>query len=300
MLDLHSREGFFMKVTIAATQMACNWDLKNNIDKAISMVHQAADLGAQIILLQELFETPYFCIDTQNEHFNLAKTLSEQPTIKKMQIIAKDLGVVLPVSFFERSGLVYFNSIVVIDADGSIIGHYRKSHIPDFPLYEEKFYFSPGDTGFRTFDTKFGRIGIGICWDQWFPEAARAMALMGAEILLYPTAIGSELDKPDLDSKNHWQNTMCGHAAANIVPVIASNRIGKESSNNLSMEFYGSSFISNHLGELVIEADRESENIITHTFNLDLIAQYRRDWGVFRDRRTDLYDEILSLDGNQA
>jgi N-carbamoylputrescine amidase len=289
-----------MIVTIAATQMACSWDLNKNIDKAISIVYQAADSGAQIILLQELFETPYFCIDTQNKHFNLAKTLSEQPTIKKMQTIAKDLGVVLPISFFEKSGLVYFNSIVVIDADGSIVGHYRKSHIPDFPLYEEKFYFSPGDTGFRVFDTKFGRLGVGICWDQWFPEAARAMALMGAEILLYPTAIGSELDKPDLDSKNHWQLTMRGHAAANIMPVIASNRIGKESSNHLSLEFYGSSFISNHLGELICEADRDSENIITHQFDLDKIALYRRDWGVFRDRRTDLYGNILSLDGNQT
>ena len=289
-----------MIVTIAATQMACSWDLNKNIDKAISIVYQAADSGAQIILLQELFETPYFCIDTQNKHFNLAKTLSEQPTIKKMQTIAKDLGVVLPISFFEKSGLVYFNSIVVIDADGSIVGHYRKSHIPDFPLYEEKFYFSPGDTGFRVFDTTFGRLGVGICWDQWFPEAARAMALMGAEILLYPTAIGSELDKPDLDSKNHWQLTMRGHAAANIMPVIASNRIGKESSNHLSLEFYGSSFISNHLGELICEADRDSENIITHQFDLDKIALYRRDWGVFRDRRTDLYENILSLDGNQT
>ena len=289
-----------MIVTIAATQMACSWDLNKNIDKAISIVYQAADSGAQIILLQELFETPYFCIDTQNKHFNLAKTLSEQPTIKKMQTIAKDLGVVLPISFFEKSGLVYFNSIVIIDADGSIVGHYRKSHIPDFPLYEEKFYFSPGDTGFRVFDTKFGRLGVGICWDQWFPEAARAMALMGAEILLYPTAIGSELDKPDLDSKNHWQLTMRGHAAANIMPVIASNRIGKESSNHLSLEFYGSSFISNHLGELICEADRDSENIITHQFDLDKIALYRRDWGVFRDRRTDLYGNILSLDGNQT
>ena len=217
-----------------------------------------------------------------------------------MQAIAKEREVVLPISFFEKSGLVYFNSIVVIDADGSIIGHYRKSHIPDFPLYEEKFYFTPGDTGFRVFDTKFAKIGIGICWDQWFPEAARVMALMGAELLLYPTAIGSELDKPDLDSKNHWQNTMRGHAAANIMPVIASNRIGQESSNDLSMEFYGSSFISNHLGELVSEADRESEKIITHTFDLDLIKQYRRDWGVYRDRRTDLYNEILALDGNKT
>ena len=289
-----------MPITIAATQMACSWDIQSNIEKAINLVHKSADLGAQIILLQELFETPYFCINTKNEHFDLAKKLSDQPTIKKMQAIAKEREVVLPISFFEKSGLVYFNSIVVIDADGSIIGHYRKSHIPDFPLYEEKFYFTPGDTGFRVFDTKFAKIGIGICWDQWFPEAARVMALMGAELLLYPTAIGSELDKPDLDSKNHWQNTMRGHAAANIMPVIASNRIGKESSNDLSMEFYGSSFISNHLGELVSEADRESEKIITHTFDLDLIKQYRRDWGVYRDRRTDLYNEILTLDGNKT
>ena len=289
-----------MPIAIAATQMACSWDIQSNIEKAINLVHKSADLGAQIILLQELFETPYFCINTKNEHFDLAKKLSDQPTIKKMQAIAKEREVVLPISFFEKSGLVYFNSIVVIDADGSIIGHYRKSHIPDFPLYEEKFYFTPGDTGFRVFDTKFAKIGIGICWDQWFPEAARVMALMGAELLLYPTAIGSELDKPDLDSKNHWQNTMRGHAAANIMPVIASNRIGQESSNDLSMEFYGSSFISNHLGELVSEADRESEKIITHTFDLDLIKQYRRDWGVYRDRRTDLYNEILALDGNKT
>ena len=289
-----------MPITVAATQMACSWDIQSNVEKAINLIHKSADLGAQIILLQELFETPYYCIDTKNEHFDLAKKLSDQPTIKKMQTIAKEREVVLPISFFEKSGLVYFNSIVIIDADGSIIGHYRKSHIPDFPLYEEKFYFSPGDTGFRVFDTKFAKIGIGICWDQWFPEAARVMALMGAELLLYPTAIGSELDKPDLDSKNHWQNTMRGHAAANIIPVIASNRIGKESSNDLSMEFYGSSFISNHLGELVSEADRESEKIITHTFDLDLITQYRRDWGVYRDRRTDLYNEILTLDGNKT
>ena len=217
-----------------------------------------------------------------------------------MQVIAKDRGVVLPISFFEKSGLVYFNSIVVIDADGSIVGQYRKSHIPDFPLYEEKFYFSPGDTGFRVFDTKYGQLGIGICWDQWFPEAARVMALMGAEILLYPTAIGNELDQPDFDSKDHWQMTMRGHAAANIIPVIASNRIGNESSDNLSMEFYGSSFISNHLGELIGEADRKSENIITHSLDLTEISRYRRNWGVYRDRRPDLYEGILSLDGNQT
>ena len=289
-----------MNVTVAATQMECTWDIKQNIEKATNIIHKAADLGAEIILLQELFETPYFCIDTKNEHFDLAKTLAEQPTIKSMQVIAKDRGVVLPISFFEKSGLVYFNSIVVIDADGSIVGQYRKSHIPDFPLYEEKFYFSPGDTGFRVFDTKYGRLGIGICWDQWFPEAARVMALMGAEILLYPTAIGNELDQPDFDSKDHWQMTMRGHAAANIIPVIASNRIGNESSDNLSMEFYGSSFISNHLGELIGEADRKSENIITHSFDLTEISRYRRNWGVYRDRRPDLYEGILSLDGNQT
>ena len=289
-----------MNVTVAATQMACTWDIKQNIEKATNIIHKAADLGAEIILLQELFETPYFCIDTKNEHFDLAKTLAEQPTLKSMQVIAKDRGVVLPISFFEKSGLVYFNSIVVIDADGSILGQYRKSHIPDFPLYEEKFYFSPGDTGFRVFDTKYGRLGIGICWDQWFPEAARVMALMGAEILLYPTAIGNELDQPDFDSKDHWQMTMRGHAAANIIPVIASNRIGNESSDNLSMEFYGSSFISNHLGELIGEADRKSENIITHSFDLTEISRYRRNWGVYRDRRPDLYEGILSLDGNQT
>ena len=287
-----------MKVTIAASQMACSWNLEKNIEKAINIVHQSADQGAQIILLQELFETPYFCIDTQSKHFDLAKTLSDQTTIKMMQSIAKERNVVLPISFFEKSGLVYFNSVAVIDADGSILGKYRKSHIPDFPLYEEKFYFTPGDTGFKVFETKFGRIGVGICWDQWFPEAARTMALMGAEVLLYPTAIGSELNKPDLDSKKHWQNTMCGHAAANIMPVMASNRIGKESCNKLSMDFYGSSFISNHLGEIVCEADRDSEKIITHTFDLKEIALYRRDWGVYRDRRTDLYEEILNLDGS--
>jgi N-carbamoylputrescine amidase len=288
-----------MKVNVAATQMSCTWDKENNIQKAINLIHKAADSGGQIILLQELFETPYFCINTNTEHFDLARNLHDQPTIKKMQVIAKERGVVLPISFFEKSGLAFFNSVAIIDADGSLLGHYRKSHIPDFPLYEEKFYFSPGDTGFRVFDTKFGRIGVGICWDQWFPEAARVMALMGAEILFYPTAIGSELDRPDLDSKNHWQMTMRGHAAANIVPVIASNRIGSESSENLSMDFYGSSFISNHLGEVMCEADRDSEEIIHHEFDLSGISLYRRDWGVFRDRRPDLYGNILSLDGSK-
>jgi N-carbamoylputrescine amidase len=286
-----------MEVTVAATQMACSWDTSANVDKAESLVHKAADAGANLILLQELFETPYFCIDEQSRHFDLARTLEEQETVKRLQSVARERGVVLPVSFFEKCGLAHYNAIAVVDADGSIAGHYRKSHIPDFPLYEEKFYFSPGDTGFRVFDTACGRIGIGICWDQWFPEAARAMTLKGAEILLYPTAIGDELEKPEFDSKDHWQMVMRGHAAANILPVVASNRIGKETSGDLSMQFYGSSFIANHTGEKVCEADRETEAVLTHTFDLAEIADFRREWGVFRDRRPDLYGPLLTLDG---
>ena len=292
--------GTTMEVTVAATQMACTWDSNGNVARAKQLVRQAAESGAQIILLQELFETPYFCIDQQSKHFDLARTLEEQPTVRLMQALAKELGVVIPVSFFEKCGLAFYNSIVVVDADGSIVGHYRKSHIPDFPLYEEKFYFSPGDTGFRVFDTRFGRIGVAICWDQWFPEAARAMTLLGAEMLFYPTAIGSELNKPEFDSKGHWQMVMRGHAAANILPVIASNRIGEESSGDLKLHFYGSSFIADPVGELVCAADRNSEAVITHKFDLAEIAAYRREWGVFRDRRPDLYRPLLSLDGKHV
>lgn len=289
-----------MEVTVAATQMACSWDTDANVERAEQLVHRAADSGAQVILIQELFETPYFCIDQQARHFDLAKTLDEQPTVRRMQIVAKQRGVVIPVSFFEKSGLAHYNSVVVIDADGSVVGLYRKSHIPDFPLYEEKFYFSPGDTGFRVFNTRYGCIGVAICWDQWFPEAARSMTLLGAEMLFYPTAIGSELDKPEFDSKEHWQMVMRGHAAANMVPVIASNRIGTETSGDLSLAFYGSSFIANHTGEKVCEADRESEAVLTQSFDLAEIAAYRREWGVFRDRRPDLYRPLLTLDGVQA
>lgn len=288
-----------MQVTVAATQMTCTWDIDENIGRAESLVNEAADSGAQIILLQELFETPYFCIDERNEHFGLAQTLSAQTTIKRMQAIAKNREVVLPVSFFEKAGLTYYNAIAIIDADGSIIGHYRKSHIPEFPLYQEKFYFSPGDTGFQVFDTRYGCIGVAICWDQWFPEAARAMVLQGAEMLLYPTAIGSEQNDEDLDSMQHWQMVMQGHAAANIVPVIASNRIGVEKSDELSMAFYGSSFITDHIGKKVKESDRQTQQVLTHRFDLDEIREYRRNWGVFRDRRPDLYKSLLTLDGQQ-
>lgn len=286
-----------MEVTVAATQMACSWDIDGNVSRAEGLVREAASAGANVILIQELFETPYFCISTKAQHFELAREIEGHPTLQHMQALAKELGVVLPFSFFERAGLAYYNSVVLIDADGSVVGHYRKSHIPDFPLYEEKFYFSPGDTGFRVFNTRFGRIGVGICWDQWFPEAARAMTLLGAELLLYPTAIGDELDKPEFDSKDHWQMTMRGHAAANIIPVIASNRIGKETDGDLSMQFYGSSFISDHVGQKVQEADRSTQGILIHTFDLQEIAAYRREWGVFRDRRPDLYKPLLTLDG---
>ena len=286
-----------MEVTVAATQMACSWDIDDNISRAQGLVREAASAGANVILIQELFETPYFCISEKTQHFELAREIDGHPTLLRMQALAKELGVVLPFSFFEKAGLVHYNSVAMIDADGSIVGHYRKSHIPDFPMYKEKFYFSPGDTGFRVFDTRFGRIGVGICWDQWFPEAARAMTILGAELLLYPTAIGDELDKPEFDSKDHWQLTMRGHAAANILPVIASNRIGEESEGDLSMQFYGSSFISDHVGQKVQEADRSTQGILVHTFDLQEIATYRREWGVFRDRRPDLYKPLLTLDG---
>ena len=287
-----------MPVTVACTQMACTWDIDANIDRAEALVNEAADAGAQIILLQELFESPYFCIDEQNKHFDLARPLADQPTVKRLQALAKERNLVLPVSFFEKAGLAFYNSVAVIDADGSIAGHYRKSHIPDFPAYEEKFYFSPGDTGFKAIETHHGRTGVGICWDQWFPEAARAMVLKGADILFYPTAIGSEVIQPDLDSKDHWQMVMRGHAAANIAPVVASNRIGPERSDSgVEMEFYGSSFIADQIGALVATADRVSQTVLTHTFDLDDIRQQRRDWGVFRDRRPDLYRPLLTLDG---
>jgi len=287
-----------MQVTVAATQMHCSWDIAGNVDRAESLIRRAADEGAQIILIQELFETPYFCIDSQDRHFDLAHPLAEQPTIKRFQTLARERELVLPVSFFERAGPTYYNAIAIVDADGSIAGHYRKSHIPEFPAYEEKYYFSPGDTGFMAIPTRYGTIGVAICWDQWFPEAARAMVLQGAELLFYPTAIGSELYKPELDSKDHWQTVMRGHSAANVVPVIASNRIGREESNDLAMEFYGSSFITDYTGQIIAEADRSTESVLTATIDLEEARQYRRSWGVFRDRRPDLYRPLLSLDGS--
>ena len=281
------------KVVVAATQMSCTWDREATLAKAEKLVREAAAKGANIILLQELFETPYFCQRHDFEYMDLATTPEENPAVKRFQKVAKELDVVIPVSFFERAGNAAFNSIAIIDADGTVLGKYRKTHIPDGMPYAEKFFFTPGDTGFKVWKTKYGTIGVGICWDQWFPEAARCMARLGAEILLYPTAIGSE---PVLqtDSKPHWQRCMQGHAAANIMPVVASNRIGHEVQKNSEMTFYGSSFIADETGGLVAEADRETEGVITAEFDLDAIAQKRREWGVFRDRRPEMYGTLLT------
>ncbi|QFR33699.1 N-carbamoylputrescine amidase [Ancylobacter sp. TS-1] len=285
-------------LTVAATQMRCDWDIEANIARAEALVREAAGRGATLILLQELFETPYFCQDQLYEFLDLAAPFEGNRLIARFAGLARELGVVLPVSFFERAGQATFNSIAVIDADGSILGLYRKSHIPDGPGYTEKFYFSPGDTGFRVWDTAVGRIGVGICWDQWFPECARAMALLGAEVLLYPTAIGSEPHDTGLDSSGHWQRVMQGHAGANLTPLIASNRIGTEPGRNgTEITFYGSSFIAGPTGEKVAEAGRTDETVLTATFDLDGIARQRQSWGVFRDRRPELYAPLLSLDG---
>jgi N-carbamoylputrescine amidase len=284
-------------VTLAATQFACSWDLPANLDRAEALVRQAAARGAQVILLQELFAAPYFCITQDPAHFAMALPLDGHPVIIRFAALARELGVVLPVSVFERDGAAHFNTVAIVDADGRILGRYRKSHIPQGPGYEEKFYFSPGDTGFRVWDTAFGRIGVGICWDQWFPEAARAMALMGAEVILYPTAIGSEPPAPGYDSMPHWDVVMRGHAGANILPVVASNRVGREEQDGRDVTFYGSSFIADQTGQHLARADRVTAGVITATVDLDAIRDLRRSWGVFRDRRVDLYGAVQGLGG---
>jgi len=288
-------------LTVAATQMSCDWDIPGNLDRAEGLVRAAAAQGARLILLQELFETPYFCQDQLYDFLDLARPLEGNTLIARFAALARELGVVLPISFFERAGQACYNSLAMVDATGEVLGVYRKSHIPDGPGYTEKFYFSPGDTGFRVWETQVGRVGVGICWDQWFPECARTMALMGAEILLYPTAIGSEPHDPMLDSSGHWQRVMQGHAGANLMPVIASNRIGTEPGRNgTALTFYGSSFIADSTGAKLADAGRTDQGIITATFDLDAIAQQRRSWGVFRDRRPELYAPLLTLDGRTA
>lgn len=284
-------------VIVAAVQMKCTADIYENLKHAEALVRQAALRGAQIILLQELFETPYFCQVELCEHYSIATETNENEAVKHFRKIAAELEVVLPISFYERKNNARFNSVAVIDTDGAILGVYRKSHIPDGLGYEEKYYFNPGDTGFKAWKTRYGRIGIGICWDQWFPEAARCMALMGAEILFYPTAIGSEPLDSEKDSKEHWQICMRGHAAANLIPVVVSNRIGEETTPNTSLSFYGSSFIAGPQGQILAQASRQSEEVITYTFDLDELEYTRMDWGIFRDRRPDLYKPLLTLDG---
>lgn len=285
------------KVKVAATQMACTWNREETLNRAEALVREAAAQGANIILLQELFETPYFCQQERYEHMGIATPLEANAAITHFRRVAKELQVVLPISFFEKNGNVGFNSIAMIDADGSILGVYRKVHIPDGPAYEEKFYFTPGDLGFIAWKTKYGTIGVGICWDQWFPETARAMALLGAEILLFPTAIGSETILP-YDSQPHWKRCMQGHAAANFMPVVASNRIGTEE-DITKITFYGSSFIADETGEIVKMQDRETQGVIVHEFDLDEIEKRRREWGIFRDRRPDMY-KILLTHGKDA
>jgi N-carbamoylputrescine amidase len=283
---------------LAITQMASeqNWD--KNCDKAESLVRAAAAAGAEVILLQELFDADYFCIEQHVKFLASAQELEKHRTVLRFEALAKELGVVLPISVFERAGMAHYNTTVIVDADGSRLGFYRKSHIPDGRGYQEKFYFSPGDTGFKVWDTAFGRMGLGICWDQWFSECARVMALMGAEYLLYPTAIGSEPGEPDYDSSSHWQNVMRGHAAANIMPVIASNRVGREMApDGRSDTFYGRSFIADQQGERIHEMSRTEEGFRIQKFDLTAIEELRRSWGVFRDRRPALYGAIMTLDG---
>ncbi len=286
------------KVKVAATQMSCSSNIDENISKAEKFVREAADKGAQIILLQELFETPYFCQKEKSDYYIYATEVEQNKAINHFKKIAKELKVVLPISFYEKKNYARYNAIAIIDADGEVLGTYRKSHIPDGPGYEEKFYFNPGDTGFKVWKTRYGKIGVGICWDQWYPEAARCMTLMGAEMIFYPTAIGSEPQDGSIDSKDHWQTCMLGHAAANLIPVIASNRVGVEEDEDSKITFYGSSFIAGPQGNKVIEANRSEETVLVAEFDLDELETQRIEWGIFRDRRPDLYKIIASYDGN--
>ncbi|AWV31450.1 MULTISPECIES: N-carbamoylputrescine amidase [Paenibacillus] len=285
-------------VKVAATQMSCSSNIEENISKAETLVREAAAQGAQIILLQELFETPYFCQKEKADYYAYATELEHNKAINHFKAVAKELQVVLPISFYEKKNYARYNSLAVIDADGTVLGKYRKSHIPDGPGYEEKFYFNPGDTGFKVWNTRYAKIGVGICWDQWYPEAARVMSLMGAEILFYPTAIGSEPQDGSIDSKDHWQTCMLGHAAANLIPVVASNRIGEEIDEDSSINFYGSSFIAGPQGNKIVEAGRDEQTVLVSEFDLDALEVGRIEWGIFRDRRPDLYKLIGSYDGD--
>ena len=285
------------EVTVSATQMACSENIDENIGKAEHLIRQAAGEGAQIILLQELFLSPYFCKEEKKSYFELAKEAENNPVLDRMSQLARDLSVVLPISFYERAGNAFFNSVMMIDADGTQMGVYRKTHSPHAPGYQEKYYFSPGDTGFKVWPTRYGNVGVGICWDQWFPECARAMAMMGADILLYPTAIGTASYDNGYDYSPQWQHVMQGHAAANVIPVCASNRVGLEKAESCELIFFGLSFITDEAGTKVAEAGREEETVLTATFDFEGIRN-NRDWfSLFRDRRPEVYDVLLTLDG---
>jgi len=285
------------RIRVAATQMQCSEHREHNLAQAESLVRDAASKGANIILLQELFESLYFCQVQKPDFLQLAARVEDNPAVTHFSNIAKELAVVLPISFFEKKNQAYYNTVAVIDADGTVMGVYRKTHIPDGPGYEEKYYFNPGDTGFRVWPTRYANIGIGICWDQWFPETARCLVLGGAEILFYPTAIGSEPSNPDYDSKDHWQVCMQGHSGANMVPVVASNRTGTETIDDSSLSFYGSSFITDHRGKIITQMDRTEEGAIISEVDLKAMALERRTWGPFRDRRPERYKKILTSDG---
>lgn len=285
------------KLRLGVVQFACSNDAGENIATASRLVREAAGRGAQVVLVQELFAGLYFCQEQSPAHFARAHEPAADPAIAAMRSLAAELGVVIPVSFFEKANNAFYNSVAIVDADGSVLGMYRKSHIPDGPGYSEKYYFRPGDTGFRVWDTRAGRIGVGICWDQWFPETARAMALMGAEAILFPTAIGSEPGQPDFDSAAHWQRVQQGHAAANMVPVAAANRTGVETVSGRTQSYYGSSFIAGADGALVAQAPRDGEAVLVAEFDRGELARQRAAWGLYRDRRPELYGVLATADG---
>ena len=288
------------KATAAAIQMSCDLSVEKNLEKAEKMIRQAAEKGAQVILLPELFERPYFCQEKRYDYYDYALPVEENPAVAMGKRLAEELDVVLPISFYEREQNVLYNSIACIDGGGELLGIYRKTHIPCDHFYQEKFYFTPGNTGFQVFETKYGTIGIGICWDQWFPETARAMAIKGAELIFYPTAIGSE-PILECDSMPHWRRCMQGHSASNLVPVIAANRIGTErvepceenAGQKSALTFYGSSFLTDETGALVASASRDQEEILIWTYNLDQIRENRLSWGLFRDRRPECYGDLV-------
>ena len=285
-----------MKIKIGTSQFSCIKDnVKENINKSLDLASKAASQKVNVFLLQELFQTQYFCSTQNSKFFDLAITFPNSEIFEVFSNFCKHHKIVIPISFFEKYGQNYFNSLVLIDSKGKLSDIYRKSHIPDGPGYNEKFYFTPGNTGFKVFDTEYGKIGCGICWDQWFPECARSMTLLGADMILYPTAIGSEPQDPNLNSKKHWENVMIGHSAANQIPIISSNRIGEEIEDDIKINFYGGSFITDHLGSIQAQMDSVTEGVISHEINVDEIRKFRQSWGNFRDRRPDLYKKICDF-----